>query len=79
MKILNQTRTMIVNIDMITAISTNDAKRGNKILATEPGEDPGAYVLGTYKTKARANEIIKEIFEKMKTTGFDFTFEMPEE
>lgn len=79
MKILNQDKTMIVNIDMVTSISTNNAKRGNKILATEPGENAGGFILGTYKTKTRANEVIKEIFEKMKTTGFDFTYEMPKE
>lgn len=79
MMILNQNKTMIVNIDMTTAISTNDAKRGNKILATEPGENAGAYILGTYKTKTRAKEVMKEIFERMKTTGFDFTYEMPKE
>ena len=79
MMILNQDKTMIVNINMASAISTNNAKKGNKILATEPGEGAGAFVLGTYKTKTRANEVMMEIFEKMKLTRFDFTYEMPKE
>jgi len=79
MMILNQSKTMIVNIDNISVIATNDAKSGTKILATEVGDDPGAYVIGKYKTRTRTNEVLREIFEKMKTTGFDFTYEMPKE
>jgi hypothetical protein len=79
MMILDQDKKMIVNIDMSTAVCTNSKKDGNQIWATEPGEKGGAFILGEYQTRERAKQVLQEIFEKMKTTGFDFTYEMPKE
>lgn len=59
MIIVDQTRTLIVNMNDVTAISTDNARTGREIAATKDGLQ---ITLGKYKSKKRANEILKHIY-----------------
>ena len=79
MMILNQDKDMITNVDKGMAVAIVDrGEEKDRAIAIAFGYD-GNVVLGRYKTAERTKQVFSEIFEKMKTTGFDFTYEMPKE
>lgn len=74
MKILSQDKDLIVNLDNVTVVGI--ALDNNKEIdsITTDGEEQ---FLGEYATKERTQEVLLEIFSKMRAQGFDFTYEMP--
>ncbi len=79
MMILNQDKDMIANVSNSMEVCIVDrGEEENKVIVVAFGND-GHAILGRYKTAERTKEVLSEIFERMKTTGFDFTYEMPKE
>lgn len=77
MKILNQDKDMIVNLDNAYAVAISSLE-DNKGIRVALGEH-GSIILGRYKTEDRTKEVLLDIYEKMKSDNFDFTYEMPQE
>lgn len=75
MKILNQSKTAIINTDMCLAIlipKTND----NRVVAITPKynlECPHSIVLGEYKTHNRAKEVLKDIINNVGKNTICYT------
>lgn len=82
MMILTQYKDEIINFDNTLNVCLSydeDEEYLYEIFAGMYAPDDNYRVLGSYKTKERAKEVLLDMFSKMKANGFDFTYEMPEE
>ena len=60
MIIVSQDKMEIINLDRVTEISVS----GNCICVTDRIEQKAGYIIATYKTEERANEVLKEISQR---------------
>ena len=62
MIIVSQDKTEIINLDRVTEISVSE----NYICVTDRIEQKAGYIIATYKTEERANEVLKEIIQSYR-------------
>ena len=74
MFILEQEKTIILNLNNVSAIATNSAGNSRNISAKCNNND--CVLLGEYRTKVRAEEVLQEI--KKAICENVVMFEMPE-
>ena len=74
MFIIEQEKTIILNLNNVSTIATNNAENNREIFAKCNNDD--RVLLGEYRTKVRAEEVLQEI--KKAICENVVMFEMPE-
>lgn len=81
MMILSQNKQTIASTDNLNYIQVEEIERNynNFVYEIKAYYSNDKTLLGKYKAAERANEILQDMYNKLMTQNFSFTYKMPKE